>query len=74
MVYVHHPFPGFQLKPQLNHLLPNCSERPTHYSLSILYPSPEVPGYDEAKQALYTFEGTHVNAPNRRYPGAHPVF
>ena len=71
MVYVQHPFPGYQVKPHLRHLLPSCEGRPTHYSLSILYSSPEVEGYDEAKQELYSFE---ENGPPRRYPGIHPIF
>ena len=75
MVYVHYPFPGFQLKPQLRHLLPPTENRPEEYSLSILYSSSEVAGYDEAKQALYAFEiAENGRETTRRYPGAHPIF
>ena len=72
MVFVRYPFPGFQLKPQLRHLLPRCEGRPRNYSLSILYSCPEIDGYDEEKAALY--ETDEPNAPPKRYPGAHPLF
>ena len=72
MVFVQHPFPGYQLLPRLRHLLPTCEGRPEHYSLSILYSCPEIQGYDEAKQDLFAFEGD--NAPPKRYPGIHPIF
>ena len=72
MNFVEHPFPGYQLKPQLRHLLPTCEGRPDHYSLSILYSSPEINGYDEEKQALFAFDDP--NGPPRRYPGIHPIF
>ena len=70
MVYVQYPFPGYQVRPHLRHLLPTCEGRPEQYSLSILYACSEIDGYDAVRQSLYAFD--EPTSPPKRYPGMHP--
>ena len=59
---------GYRPLPQYTHLLPECTGRPHRYALSPLYAAPEIEGYDEVHQELYSFE---TPAEEKRYPGVH---
>ena len=69
MVMVRSPFLGYRMKPEYSHLLPECEGRPEEYSLSPLYLAPEIEGYDEVKQQLFSFDSAQ-----KFYPGGHPLF
>ena len=66
MCYVRHPFIGYRVRPQYEHLLPKCEGRPRDYCLSAIYLFDGIEGYSEARQQLYRFTNDE-----RKYPGAH---